>query len=429
MTRTYSPIPNVNAMASLFANAATLDEIESLANSQRTEYRKLHADDQRVVLSVGRARKAALAWGQIFGSLSTAIRNQQADAISDALVQVETTSAPVVVAAPAPTTPVRMRAPMTRREATPEQIAEATAQARAMGQRLAGYSGRVVDPGQGLGTIIAFGYARTEYDPVAGRDRQALISWGAVEALRVSQGLPEKAFGRGPGSIGMLGAATQILNHGGYVARNVRAVQGVKTAWKIGHFDNRIDSDSMGRKEALIQITDDGQITCDDPTHPGARAVIADYERRLAGTMIASDDFQRRATTCLINHYGARSTELGLYVAPWHAARALDLVVAMRPMAGRNVYAWSHTDRESIADALVDSFKGDLVRLEGEIAKGGKMAHVARLERLKSECQGLATILGADALARYKASLEALDAVLTSALDSTSQRAAQLEMD
>jgi len=325
------------------------------------------------------------------------------------------------------------RAPIRAQSAA--QIALATRQARAAGQRLAGYDGRIVDPGQGLGTVIAFGSAIVEYDPVSDRDRQALIRWADVESARTVLGLPAGAFGRAPGLPGILGDATGILNHGGYVARHVRTGGQYATAWKIGHFDSRLDSESLGKREALITLSHAGEIACNAPDHPGAAAVLADFDRRVAETLIPSDDLQRRVIACLESHFGARDTDLGLYVSPYHASKALDLIVAIRPIAGRKIRAWSHTDRESIADALCDSFAADLGRLESDVAKKAddlrKLAGaslIERCERLRAECEGLAAILGSDATASYRARIQACDAAITSALDATSQRFAMLDL-
>ncbi len=343
-------------------------------------------------------------------------------------IEVALTSVAVEGARIAASLPVaRIRA---RRVTSAADIATATRVARLAGSRLAGYDGRIVDPGQGLGTIIQFGGAIVEYDPVADRNRQKLVAWSDVESVRVRLALPVGSFGRAPGLVGLLGKATQILNHGGYVARNVRAASGFASAWKIGFFDNRLDSDSLGKKEALISLNRDGTIDCDNPDHPGAKAVLADYERRVDGTLIASADLLLRIEACLVNHYGARSTDMGLYVSPWNAARALDLVVELRPIAGRRIRAWSHTDRESISEALCDSFVTDLAKLERDIeAKeivGATL--LTRCERLRVEAEGLAAILGSDAVTGYLARVRACDSAVTVGLSETVQRAMNLEL-
>jgi hypothetical protein len=314
-------------------------------------------------------------------------------------------------------------------------IATATRTARIAGSRLAGYDGRIVDPGQGLGTIVFLCDADQEIDAVSGRMRQKLIAWSEVEAVRVRMGLPEKAFGRTPGLVGLLGEATKILNQGGYIAKNVRAFGNIASAWKVWFFDKRLDSESLGKKEALISLTTDGTIECDNPSHPGACAVIADFNRRVAGTLIASDKLSQRIESCLVNHYGARSTKMGLYVSPYHAARALDLIVEIRPIAGRTIYAWSHTDAASISDALCNSFAADLATLEREIAgkgteikRGTGATFIERCERFRAECDGLSRILGVDAVASFKARIVACDAKVVEALDDTSQRFAMLEL-
>lgn len=335
---------------------------------------------------------------------------------------------------------------------SPEARSAAIAAARAAGAVLAGYDGQVIDPAadNGIATMIMLGRnAKGEIDPLTGRRRQALIPWANVEAVRIALKLPEKAFGRAPGSVGLLGDATQILNHGGYVARRIKAsaipsfddsskMVPVRSAWKIGFFDNRADSNSLGKREATIALvkvgTDAVELICDAPEHPGAAAVIADYNRRVGATMIPSDDLTRRVESAFRTVCGARSTDLGLYVAPAMAGRAVDIANAVRPILGRNIYASAYTDRGSVSAALTDSLANSIELLEREIerkATDGKLAvgMVGKVETLKTECTGLAAFLGPDCLQDYRARLAACEDKIVAGLDGTSQRAGLLELD
>lgn len=447
----YSPIPLVNRLLAEIWSATTTAGLWQIAtkNAARgSEFQTLVVQDQHTVRQAFRHKRLTVTWREIWSGVTRAM------ALADRPIEIgdsspvvprgwdriegntptapatAPTTAPVDLASLQASTDLTARTMPTnpargRRARNAQEIAEATALARANGAKLAGYDGQAIEPATGsIGTIVAFGYAQTEYDVVSGRDRQILISWGTIEAIRVKHDLPEGAFGRSPGNVGMLGAATQILNHGGYVARSCG-----RGKWKVGHFDNRLDSESLGRKEALIQLDKDGRIQCDNPDHPGARSVIADYERRVAGTMVASDVVKTRIEDCLRRHYGARSTELGLYVSPSNAARAVDLVVSLRPVAGRRIYAYAHTDAASISDALTDSLAADLARLESDVAKGCSVPLVARLERLRTECNALTSLLGSDVTERYKARLNACDATLVKGLSEGSQRAMMLDMD
>lgn len=348
-----------------------------------------------------------------------------------------------------------------RREArtnaqSPEGRAATIAAARAAGAKLAGYDGQVTDPAStDIGSIVAFGRnAHTEKDPLTGKDRQMLIPWGDIEAIRVSLGLDPGAFGRAPGTVGMLGDATDILNHGGYVARRIKAaaipqypadpnnpdaMMPVASAWKIGFFDNSATSDSLGKREATIWLRRVGsgenagyEIGCDDPEHSGASKVIADYERRVAGIMIPADKFLGRCEDAMRRVCGARMTDLGMYVSPTMADRAVDLCNALRPIMGRNVYCYAHTHKASLASALTDSLQRDLAALERDYAKPDYKwgpAAITRVEKLKTAVNGLSGFFGPDVTAEYLDRLAKCDELAVKGLDSTSQRAQMIELD
>jgi hypothetical protein len=314
----------------------------------------------------------------------------------------------------------------TPRTLSPTEIATATRVARLAGARLAGYDGRIVEPGKGIGTVITLGNSIREYDEVSDRNRQVLIPWSDVESVRVACNLPIGSFGRAPGLVGILGDATQILNHGGFVARRSKSGGKFASAWKIGYFDNRIDSDSLGRKEALITLTHGGEISCDMPDHPGAKAVLADYDRRVSATLIPSDDLARRIVNCLKGQFSARDTDLGIFVPPFASPGAVDLVVALRPIAGRRIYASAYTDRGTLGEALSDSLVNDLGKLETDCTEGkiGAPTLLARCEKLRVECSGLVSILG-DSYEGIKARILACDAQAVKGMDA---RAANLEL-
>ena len=442
--RPLHPIPMVARELRTIASATTLAGLDQISNAWNTDgsnFSVLGDADQETLANawVRRERLVRLVavWTAIWGPLCTAMQDRPfLDRHHSAAPNSSVENAPANVAAEGeriarvlPTVSVRHTRISTL---SPEAVAESTLLARQNGARLAGYDGRVIDPGQGIGTIIAFGNAVMEYDVVSDRYRQRLIPWSDVEAVRVRLGLPEKAFGRAPGSIGMLGEATGILNHGGYVARNIRKTASGGTAWKIGHFDKNENSESMGKREVLISLDKAGEIVCTNPDHPGAALVIADYQRRVNATRLPSDDLRTRIEPCLVLHYGARGTDIGIYVAPHRSGAAVDLVVALRPIAGRKIRAWSHTDRESIADALIDSFSADVDRLERTLGNPDTKVgagHVTQLERLKSEASGLARVLGTEAVTAFQARFVACDATIQVALDALSARAANLEMD
>lgn len=325
-----------------------------------------------------------------------------------------------------------------RRDQTPEQITAAVLDARKNGQRLAGYDGQVVDPttSKGIGTMVAFGKAFTEFDPVSERDRQVLIRWSSVEAALVAGGFAADLLGEPVTKVAHLGQATKILNHSGYIARNVRNIgKGIRSAWIIGRIDASLDSDTLGDRECLISLQTDGSLVLSNPTHSAALQVVREYENRIASVLVESSDLHNRIEMTLRSDFGARGTDLGLYVSPYHTDRAMTLIVTLRPVAGRKIYAWTHTDSESISEALCDSFAADLGRLDAEIAEKSDdlkrragASLIERIERLKTEVSALARVLGADAVTGYKARIARMEASVDAALDSTSARAANLEM-
>lgn len=331
---------------------------------------------------------------------------------------------------------------------SPEARAAAIAAARLAGAKLVGYDGQVTDPNStDIGTIVAFGRTcNAQIDSLTGRRRQMLIPWGDVEAVRVALKLPEGTFGRAPGSVGILGDAVEILNNGGFVARRIKGsaipsfenpdvMIPVRSAWKVGFFDNRADSDSMGKREATLALVKDGQgvkLICDNPDHPGAQAVIADYNRRVAGTMIESEDLLTRVEAAFRRVCGARMTDLGCYVSPAASDRAVALANAIRPLMGRNVYCYAHTHAESLQAALTDSITREIDSLELTIAKPeykASAATITKIEKLKAECVALSGLIGAAAVEGYRARLDAADAKVVEGLNATTQRALHIEMD
>lgn len=414
------------------AAAQSGEDLDALRNewAGRT-WNSFTPGSQEAILAAGKGKRAALADAisdRLIGTVSTETP-PSANAVAEAITIVQDLN---VIAAASVAAPARRGRPVGSRNVpramTQAEISAAILTARANGAKLAGYDGQVVAPGEkgGIGTVITLGGSIAEYDAVSDRNRQVLIPWSDVENVRTVCGLPVGAFGRAPGLVGILGDATQILNHGGFVARKSKSGGKYASAWKIGYFDNRIDSDSLGRKEALITLAHDGTIACDSPDHPGAALVLADYDRRVAATLIPSDDLARRVAACLRNYYSARHTDLGIFVPPFASPRAVDLVVALRPIAGRRIYASAYTDRATMGEALTDSLMADLAKLETDCTEGkiGAGTLLARGERLRVEASGLGSILG-DAYEGIKARLMACDAMAVSKMD---ERAANLEL-
>ncbi|HEY6020433.1 MAG TPA: hypothetical protein VIY48_11145, partial [Candidatus Paceibacterota bacterium] len=108
------------------------------------------------------------------------------------------------------------------------------------------------------------------------------------------------------------------------------------------------------------------------------------------------------------------------------SAAAVDLVVALRPIAGRRIYASAYTDARTLGEALTDSLYTDLGKLEKDCAEGeiGASTLLARGERLRVEATGLGSLLG-DGLDAIKARLMACDAIAVAKYD---ERAMNLEM-
>lgn len=326
------------------------------------------------------------------------------------------------------------RRPRNNRAQTAAAISAAVLKARSEGSRLAGYDGRVVDPGTGaIGTVIAFGYARPEYDPVSGRERQALIRWSTVEAALTSAGFEIDLLGSQVSRVAHLGQAVKIINHSGYIARAARSLG--RGAWIVGKLDTSLDSDTLGDRECLITLQKDGSLTLSDPTHAQACQIATEYQNRVSAVLVEATDLRNRIERTLTSTFGARSTDLGLYVSPYHTDNAMRLIVALRPVAGRKIYAWTHTDRESISEALCDSFSLDVARLERDLDKSSddlkKLAGASLIERcetLKAELTGIARVLGDTSAEAYRTRLDACDAKITASLDATSQRFAMMDL-
>jgi len=154
--------------------------------------------------------------------------------------------------------------------------------------------------------------------------------------------------------------------------------------------------------------------------------VLADYDRRVAATLIPSDDLARRVVGCLRRHYSARDTDLGIFVPPFTSARAVDLVVALRPIAGRRIYASAYTDRATLGEALSDSMVADLAKLEADCAEGtiGAGTLLARCEKLRTEASGLGSVLG-ESYEAIRSRIAACDVLAVKGMD---ERAANLEL-
>lgn len=412
------------------ASCSTIESCNALTlahTSTGSAFRALSESDKATVRNALATRIATLTEARIAETLATPI--VQSTTINEALDRV---AAEIPVAAP------RARRSYVRRDQTAAQITASVLDARKNGARLAGYDGQIVDPtgSKGIGTVIAFGSADTEYDVIADRDRQIMISWSTVESSLASAGFDRDLLGEPVTKIAHLGQATKILNHSGYIARNVRNIsRGVRSAWIIGKVDASLDGDTLGDRECLISLQTDGSLVLSNPTHVAALQVAREYDNRLASVLVESSDLRARMERTLRSDFGARKTDLGLYVSPYHTDRAMTLIVAMRPVCGRKIYAWSHTDAGSIAEALTDSFAADLGRLDREIAtKSADLKRLAgaslieRIERLKVEISALGRVLGDSTVTAYKARIVAMELSVNDALDSTSARAANLEM-
>ncbi len=424
------------------SNATSLADLGTLATlyqMKTSAFAALSKSDQDAVRAAWAARRTAIRTVATVVAMVAPIEVSQASQIEIGapVAPVATTieAALTAVAAETPAVVARRTRTVRASQSSAQAVATATRVARQAGSRLAGYDGRIVDPGQGLGTIIAFGNAEQEMDLVSGRMRQKLVRWVDVVAALTSIGLPADTLGDPVTRVAHLGQASKILNHSGWLARNARNLGKFRSSWILGRVDLSIDSDTLGDRECRLDLQADGTVTSTDPTHAAAIAVIREYDARVASTLIESSDLRARIERVLVNDYGARNTDLGLYCSPYHAARALDLIVALRPVSARRIHAWSHTDRESISDALCDSFAADLVRLEtavaskdGAIKVRGTSAVLEKCERLRAECDGLASILGTEAVEGYRVRLAALDAAIVEGMDGTSQRFANLEL-
>ncbi len=427
-SRAPSLVDEVIATITACATMTQLDQVASDNRAQGSVFMALAPSDKDLVRLAWRAKSAMLTMNAIpSGPVSLATGTAT---ITGALTAVAAENAQI--ARTARTGRTGRRGPQVQ---TAAQIAAATATARAAGQRLAGYNGQIVDPGKGIGTVVVFGKATTEYDAIADRDRQALIQWSTVEAALVAAKFDADTLGEMVSMVAHLGQATKILNHSGYIARNVRNLGKARSSWIIGRVDTTVDSDTLGDRECRIDLAFDGSITLTDPDHHAANQVRAEYENRIANVLIESSDLRARIVKALVSDFGARDSDLGLYVSPYHTPRAMDLIVALRPVAARKIYASAYTDKASLSEALCDSFALDLGRLEREIAtktdglkKNAGATLIERCERLRAECEGLAGILGSENVTGYKARIAACDAKITEGMDAASQRAANLEL-
>lgn len=417
--------------------AADLDVIAtSYRDSKTSPFRALCESDKVTIRDMWAKRGALVTlsaiwtgmWAGVGGPIPT-----PATTIAEDLQTIATSSARM---AAVPTRRVTRQAPV-RRDQTPEAIATATIAARAAGQRLAGYGGQVVDPadGRGLGTMVIFGKAYKERDLVSDRDRQALIRWSTVVGTLVVHGFAADLLGEAVSPVAALGQATKILNQSGYLARNARPGNGIVSAWIIGKIDTKIDSDTLGDRECMITLDKAGNVKCSSDL-PAAAQVVREYRNRIDSILIEASDLRIRIEATLCGKFGARDTDLGLYISPYHTDAAMRLILALRPIAGRKIYASAYTDKGTLGEALCDSFVADLGKLETEIAKSSDdlkrragAALISQIERLKAEVAALGGILGDSAVAGYRARLDACDASVGAALDATASRFANLELD
>ena len=428
------PIPLVQNLLTTIQSAATWSELDSARDVVCKDWRILHTTDQAVITAVGTAQRAKVAWSYLWGSLANAFE----PTFAESAPTVENTLASIVVEAAtnaAAIAPRRTRGPATtRRSQSATEITTATIAARAAGARLAGYSGQIVDPSKGaIGMVIAFGKAELEMDVVSGEYRQKMILWSDVTTALASAGLDADTLGNPVTEIAHLGQAVGILNHSGWIARRVKTLDG-SVSWAIGLVDTNASSARLASREVTITLHN-GQIAASDPASPQANLVIDDYYRRVAGTLIEASDLMTRMQTSFVRNFGAKNTDLGLYVPSWNQDRAMALVLALRPVAARKIYAYSHTDAASISEALLASLECDLSKLEIDTSKastdlkklaGAKL--IERIERLKNEAVGLSKILADGSADALRARLQVCDDQVTAALDATSQRFANLEL-
>ncbi len=450
--KSYSLVTECVSAIGEATNLIALDSLGATYKIAGSAFSALPTTDKDRVLLAWRAARAA-----IVAVSSLAIE----DAIVAGRATVETTApitnAPPVsvaeIAVPALTTIAAestanarlLRAPRTARAQTrsqsPEQIATATLVARASGQTLAGYDGQIVDPtsDRGIGSIVQFGKAPTEMDLVSGRMRQILVRWSSVVAALASIGLPADHLGDVVSAIAHLGQATKILNHSGFIARNARNLGKARSSWIVGRVDTSVDSDTLGARECRIDLMADGSITLTNPDHPQAQQVVREFEARIASALIEASHLRARIVDTLTSVYGARDTDLGLYLSPYHTDRAVALLTVLRGVVARPGRRWIYVSArtsgdQALADALCESLVDSVGKLEAEIADSDSIKRIAgatlitRVERYRAECAALASVLGPEITNALRTRILACDDAITTALNATSLRAMNLEL-
>ncbi len=421
-----SPIPMVARMLAAIANANTTAALDATWDQFRDDFALLAQADKETVISVGSQRRAYL----------------QSEVTPTVVAE---SSGPVVLADPIGDR-LNESAAETQARRAARRVNPATQSADAMRAAVVASrqsvtalldSGKAlaVDPASGnYGIVVSFGRRKAEVDPVTMRDRQALVRWSDVIAALKSCGLNEDILGKHASMRRHLLEATQIANHSGLIARAVSPLAGELSRWVLGAIDTDVNSTSLGDKDSTIALWNDGSLFVTGDTDT-TRAIERDFARRVDEDRISSTHLREKLERALINEFGARDCDFGLYVAPKNAAKVKTFVDAFRPIAGRNIYVITVGDAESVKDALAVGFEADIEKLEsdleskrGDLRKGAGAGMIERIETLAQSAAGLAVLLGESVAQAYQARLRALDSVVQSELDATASRFANLEL-
>lgn len=310
-----------------------------------------------------------------------------------------------------------------RNAPTPEAIRVAVTASRAGVTALLD-EGRAfsVDPANGkLGVIVGFGRRTAEVDPVTLRDRQALILWSDVVSALNAAGLDATILGSAPSDHRHFSDAVTLANNSGFIARAVKAPAACAAQWEVFVAPKSERSTESLPRAFVATLHYDGRIEF-DADNALTTTIARDFYRRTGEERITATLLRDRIERALINACRARDCDLGLYVAPSHAATARTLIAALRPIAGRKLYVITPGGPEEIAEGLTVGFDTDIAKLEKDCAESSLSKTVGtnligRCETLRQTAQGLAAILGPVVSEGYLVRLRALDKAVMKGMD------------
>jgi hypothetical protein len=245
---------------------------------------------------------------------------------------------------------------------------------------------------------------------------------------------------KAPSAVRHLGEAMKKLNNNALIARRAdEDPAGVESRWFAGSLDLAMESTSLGDRDLVVDLVEgtlrftvDGKAVAED--HALAGKVRAAFEERIAGETYNTTTMLHWLKDALRSAFYARTFYDTVYVPSAHVKRATALVSALnssgvmgRRMVGLDV---KPTDT-GLRNGLLVGFQDEINAIEKEIDEGKRGAEsiLGDLFKAQKSVDGFTALLGEAYTAEVSAQIKRLHEVCADRLNSTSARAAALEMD